>query len=91
MKEIKSFPFTDQLSTFPQRRYVIVERPDGIFSITEQYLYQSSDEDGQIYSEGWASLGADGIYLDAASAIREVQRLIEVTGQDIDPFESGLI
>ncbi|KPN64650.1 hypothetical protein SAMN04488527_1696 [Aliiroseovarius crassostreae] len=78
MNEVISLSFTNPLSAHPQRRYVVVERQDGNFSIAEQYYYQSSDEDGRIYAEGWASLRPQGIYADATSAESEARRLIEI-------------
>jgi hypothetical protein len=90
MKEIVSLPFTNALSAHPRRRYVVVERTDGNFSIAEQYFYQASDEDGRIYAEGWAPLRPQGIYADAASAEREARRLINAVclEQDSAPIRN---
>ncbi|WP_173485088.1 MULTISPECIES: hypothetical protein [unclassified Aliiroseovarius] len=91
MKEIVSLPFTNPLSAYPRRRYAVVERTDGNFSIAEQYFYQSSDEDGRIYAEGWTSLRPhQGIYADAASAEQEARRLVNALGfeQDSAPIRN---
>lgn len=43
------------------RRLVIVERPDGIFSIAEEYYYIFEDS-GEVISEGWGQLPAEGLF-----------------------------
>ena len=43
------------------RRLVIVQRSDGIFSIAEEYYYISEDN-GEVISEGWSRLPAEGLF-----------------------------
>lgn len=54
----------------PTRRMVILRREDGLYAYAEQYHYVSQHE-GEIISEGWATLPADGIY--SNSQIAEIE------------------
>lgn len=54
----------------PRRRMVILRREDGLYAHAEQYHYVSQYE-GEIISEGWATLPADGIY--SSSQIAEIE------------------
>lgn len=44
-----------------RRRIVIIERDDGFYSYAEEYYYVS-EYDGEIISQGWATIPYDGIY-----------------------------
>lgn len=54
----------------PRRRIVILQRKDGFYAYAEQYYFVSQYE-GEIISEGWCMLPADGIY--ANSQIAEIE------------------
>lgn len=44
-----------------RRRIVIIERDDGFYAYAEEYHYVS-EHDGEIISQGWATLPCDGIF-----------------------------
>lgn len=66
-------------SPHPRRRTAVLKRPDGFFTVAEQYYY-SSTYDGIVIAEGWATLLATGIFssieiaADAARAELEKMR-----------------
>jgi len=79
MEFIKALPFVAPLREHPERRLVIAKRPEGLYTIIEEYNYRSADEDGSVYVGGWAPLPADGIFEDEATAVREAERIISTS------------
>lgn len=53
--------FEDATSLHPSRRLVVVQRRDALYSYAIQYFYFSEFE-GELTSEGWVTLPAEGIY-----------------------------
>jgi hypothetical protein len=77
MNYVKSFPFTDQSSTHPERRLSIVAKDSGGFVIVEEYFYRNEDEDGSVIAQGWASLPGNSIFADPELAEREIRAMLQ--------------
>ena len=56
----------------PKWRVLIVQRPDGIFSIAQQYWYHDEYE-GRLIAEGWSAIRPFGFYATAEIAEREAR------------------
>lgn len=54
----------------PRRRVVILHRGDGQFAFAEQYYY-TSEYEGKVIAEGWATLSPEGIYASVEIALAE--------------------
>jgi hypothetical protein len=80
MKTLKIFPYLQRNQPHSRRRLVILRRPDGLFTIADEYHYRTTADDGAVLAEGWARLQTEGIYDDAASAEREVETRISALG-----------
>ena len=78
MDAIKLFPYHSPNRRHTERRYAIVERTDGFYTIVDQYYFCFSDENGTISAEGWHGQHHDGIYDNLASAEREIQSRISL-------------
>ena len=62
--------FEDATSLHPRRRLVVVQRKDALYSYAIQYFYRSEFE-GDLTSEGWVTLPAEGIYSTTEMAASE--------------------
>ena len=76
MNLIKSYPYHSPDVEHSTRRFTIVQRADGNYSIADEYYYRSTDKNGLIYDEGWATLSPNGIFASTAIAEQEIRRLI---------------
>lgn len=72
--------FEDPTSVHPRRRLVIVQRPDGYYSLAQQYHYRSEFE-AKIVAEGWHTLGLEGIFESLDLAKSEAQLTMDRLSQ----------
>ena len=80
METLKIFPYLQRNQPHSRRRLVILRRPDGLFTIADEYHYRTTADDGSVLAEGWARLPPEGFYDSAASAEHEVETRISALG-----------
>jgi hypothetical protein len=68
---VKELEIVEVATAFhPRRRIVVLRRDDGHYTFAEQY-YFISEYEGEIVTEGWRTLPANGVYPNAAVAESE--------------------
>ena len=76
MKVISELEEAEIPSTLhPRRRMVVLARGDGHFTFAEQYHY-TTEWEGKVIAEGWATLPCEGIFATAADAEAEARAAI---------------
>ena len=79
MDVVKVFPYFLPDRQYSERRFAIVRRADGLYTIADEYFYRCTDGDGSVIAEGWGALSPEGIYDSVAIAEREVETMIGST------------
>lgn len=64
MEIVKIFPYCAIEGEFPERRKTIIQRPDSLYTIGDEYFYRSLDNDGSVIAEGWAQSQPSGNIFD---------------------------
>lgn len=69
---LKAFPYRASAQIFSERRFAVLRRDDGMFTIADQYFHQTKDADGTVLSQGWITSFRDGLFGTKAEAEAEV-------------------